>query len=136
MDLDTRTAKYFNIPLSMKDDPFRLIGVIGSIQAQRFVTGALQLYPEHTENLLRSFWRRSWGEDKEVEACLVAMKSDEVKEALREVTEEAVDRGAFGAPTMYFNEEGQEEQMFWGSDRFDIIAHCFNKQWLGPDPGK
>ena len=74
--------RYFNIPLKMKDDPFRLIGVIGSIQvkksgvhpifscsasqsqAQRFVTGALQLYPEHTENLLRSFWMRSWGEQK------------------------------------------------------------------------
>ena len=87
-------ARYFNIPLRMKDDPFRLIGVIGSIQvrrlvmglqniwssipwnrdivtlfhsvtlfqAQRFVTGALQLYPNHTENLLRSFWMRSWGE--------------------------------------------------------------------------
>ena len=24
--------RYFNIPLKMKDDPFRLIGVIGSIQ--------------------------------------------------------------------------------------------------------
>jgi len=138
----------------MKDDPFRLIGVIGSIQAQRFVTGALQLYPEHAENLLRSFWMRSWGEDKdvhspedliavatasgmtkeEVEACMEAMKSDKVKETLREVTEEAVDRGAFGAPTMYFNQEGKEEEMFWGSDRFDMIAHCFNKPWLGPDP--
>ena len=20
--------------------------------------------------------------------------------------------------------------------RFDMIAHCFNKQWHGPDPGK
>ena len=76
-----------------------------------------------------------------VEACMAAMKSDKVKEALREVatllfvlslsgndglfcssnqwqvTEEAVDRGAFGAPTMFFTEEDQEEQMFWGSDR-------------------
>ena len=34
-----------------------------------------------------------------------------------QVTEEAVDRGAFGAPTMFFTEEDQEEQMFWGSDR-------------------
>ena len=69
---------------------------------------------------------------------MAAMKSDKVKEALREVamimimmdssadqnnalqwqvTEEAVDRGAFGAPTMFFTEEDQEEQMFWGSDR-------------------
>ena len=110
-----------------------------------------------------------------VEACMAAMKSDKVKEALREVTtllltnfpphlewqvtEEAVDRGAFGAPTMYFTQEGREE-MFWGSDRwpsvtfnihyrhlnldvktilnsrFDMIAHCFNKHWHGPDPGK
>ena len=75
------------------------------------------------------------------------------------MTEEAVDRGAFGAPTMYFTEEGREEEMFWGSDRwqgvtfahlvaseserrkfldfrFDMIAHCFDKQWHGPDPGK
>ena len=37
---------------------------VSQSQAQRFVTGALQLYPEHTENLLRSFWMRSWGEQK------------------------------------------------------------------------
>merc|ERR1719458_301365 len=69
---------------------------------------------------------RSWGEDKDVHT----------PEDLMEVTEEAVDRGAFGAPTMYFTEEGREEEMFWGSDRFDMIAHCFDKQWHGPDPGK
>ena len=31
--------RYFNIPLRMKDDPFRLIGVIGSIQVRRLVMG-------------------------------------------------------------------------------------------------
>ena len=38
------------------------------------------------------------------------------------MTEEAVDRGAFGAPTMYFTEEGREEEMFWGSDRWQCVT--------------
>ena len=41
-----------------------IIQTVFYTQAQRFVTGALQLYPDHTENLLRSFWMRSWGEIK------------------------------------------------------------------------
>ena len=32
------------------------------------------------------------------------------------VTEEAVERGAFGAPTMFLHEDGENEEMFWGSD--------------------
>ena len=37
---------------------------------------------------------------------------------LKEVTAEAVDRGAFGSPTMFFSEGGADtEHMFWGSDR-------------------
>ena len=38
MDMERRTAKYFNIPFRMKADSFRLIGVIGSLQAQRWLT--------------------------------------------------------------------------------------------------
>ena len=34
------------------------------------------------------------------------------------VTEEAVERGAFGAPTMFLHEDGENEEMFWGSDIF------------------
>ena len=43
----------------------------------------------------------------------------EIFEALlKEVTAEAVDRGAFGSPTMFFSEGGADtEHMFWGSDR-------------------
>ena len=74
--------------------------------------------------------------EAEVALCLEAMKGMEVKERLKEVTEEAVDRGAFGAPTLFLREEGGEEEMFWGSDRFDMIASVFGKEWLGPDPGR
>ena len=43
MDLDTRTAAFFNIPFKMREDPFRMIGVIGSLKQQRFITAVLQV---------------------------------------------------------------------------------------------
>ena len=43
MDLEKRTAKYFNIPFNMKQDPFNLIGVIGSLQQQRFITAVAKV---------------------------------------------------------------------------------------------
>ena len=51
--------------------------------------------------------------------CLEEMKAEEVKTVLKQVTAEAVERGAFGAPTMFFSEQGEREHMhmFWGSDR-------------------
>ena len=48
-------------------------------------------------------------------AALVAQAQDQaVKDALRVNTEEAVKRGAFGAPTFFVG-----AQMFWGNDRLD-----------------
>ena len=49
------------------------------------------------------------------------------------MTQEAGNRGAFGVPTMYFGDQGL---MFWGSDRFDVIASVFNKKWNGTNPNK
>ena len=43
MDLDTRTAAFFNIPFKMREDPFRMIGVIGSLKQQRFITAVLKV---------------------------------------------------------------------------------------------
>jgi len=154
MDLETRTAKYFNIPLKMKEDPFTLIAVVGSLQQQRFTTAVLQTEPDLLEPLLRSFWVRCWGEDSpvhtveditkvarntgmgevEIQEALQNMKSDSVKTALKDVTEDAVERGAFGAPTMFFSQDCDNEQMIWGSDRFEMVAHLYKKPWLGPDP--
>ena len=63
MDLEKRTARYyydsniryitkyykifpirfFNIPFKMKADPINLIGVVGSLQQQRFITAVLKV---------------------------------------------------------------------------------------------
>ena len=56
-------------------------------------------------------------DSKQLSHCLKEMKTEEVKTELKQVTAEAVERGAFGAPTMFFREEGGAEHMFWGSDR-------------------
>ncbi|MEP6390515.1 MAG: 2-hydroxychromene-2-carboxylate isomerase [Halioglobus sp.] len=57
---------------------------------------------------------RSAGLD--AEALLAATQEPEIKQALIAATEEAVSRGAFGAPTMYIGDE-----MFFGQDRLDFV---------------
>ena len=48
---------------------------------------------------------------------LAALAADpQVKETLKTWTQEAVDRGAFGAPTFFV-----EGDMFWGQDRLDFV---------------
>ena len=42
-----------------------------------------------------------------------------MKAQLKAVTDEAVARGVFGAPTMFVG-----EQMFWGQDRLDWVREA------------
>ncbi|MFB6265357.1 MAG: 2-hydroxychromene-2-carboxylate isomerase [Bradymonadaceae bacterium] len=45
-----------------------------------------------------------------------ATGEDAIKAKLQELSDEAVDRGAFGAPTFFVGDE-----MFWGNDRLDFV---------------
>ncbi|MHB2081670.1 2-hydroxychromene-2-carboxylate isomerase [Pseudomonas sp. UBA6753] len=47
---------------------------------------------------------------------------DEVKAALRHATEEAVERGVFGAPTCFVGDE-----MFFGQDRLDFVEEALRQ---------
>jgi 2-hydroxychromene-2-carboxylate isomerase len=49
-------------------------------------------------------------------AILAQCVDPQVKERLKEVTQEAVSRGVFGAPTFFV-----DGQMFWGQDRLDFV---------------
>lgn len=46
-----------------------------------------------------------------------------IKDELRANTEEAVNRGAFGAPTFYV-----EDEMHWGQDRIDAVMEALERQ--------
>ena len=53
-------------------------------------------------------------------AAMMALVSQlEVKDRLKTLTERAVQRGIFGAPTMFVG-----EQMFWGQDRLDFVQQA------------
>ena len=52
-------------------------------------------------------------------ALLALAAEPEVKNQLKALTEEAVARGVFGAPTFFVG-----EQMFWGQDRLDFVREA------------
>jgi 2-hydroxychromene-2-carboxylate isomerase len=53
-------------------------------------------------------------------AVMLALTQDaEVKDRLKAVTQEAVDRGVFGAPVFFVG-----TQMFWGQDRLDFVKEA------------
>ena len=49
------------------------------------------------------------------------IQSDEVKQGLIANTSDAVERGAFGIPTMYTGPKGGDTEMFFGKERLDQI---------------
>lgn len=55
----------------------------------------------------------------DAEAILARAGDAEVKAALRRNSEEAVERGAFGAPTFFVGDE-----MFWGNDRLEFVEQA------------
>jgi 2-hydroxychromene-2-carboxylate isomerase len=56
-------------------------------------------------------------------ADMLALAADpEVKARLKTVTDEAIARGVFGAPTMFVG-----DQMFWGQDRLDWVKEALAK---------
>lgn len=56
------------------------------------------------------------------EGFLEVVNQQEYKDKLRTNTEEAVARGAFGAPTIFVGDE-----LFWGQDRLDFVEEALNR---------
>ncbi|XP_075114233.1 glutathione S-transferase kappa 1-like isoform X3 [Leptodactylus fuscus] len=151
-DLD-KVAEFYQVPLRQPSDFFHVILKKGSLSAMRFVTAVQMSHPEFLEQLSRELWLRIWSEDKDItepESILQAAKkagipedlgkkllstisSPEVKNKLRENTDQALGYGIFGMPSIvaHINEK---PEMFFGSDRFELLAHRIGEKWLGPVP--
>jgi 2-hydroxychromene-2-carboxylate isomerase len=56
------------------------------------------------------------------QALLALAAEPEVKERLKAVTQEAVARGVFGAPTFFV-----DGQMYWGQDRLDFVQQALKE---------
>ncbi len=55
----------------------------------------------------------------DAERLLVLALDDAVKARLRDMTDDAVERGVFGAPTFFVGDE-----MFWGNDSLRFLEEC------------
>lgn len=95
---------------------------------------ALQMHqPERFGDYCRAVYQAMWVDGRDMNdpavvaevlaaagfdpAALVALANrQDVKDRLKAVTAEAVERGVFGAPTMFVGDE-----MFWGQDRLDFV---------------
>ncbi|KAJ4931549.1 hypothetical protein JOQ06_025844 [Pogonophryne albipinna] len=153
-----RLSEYFNVPLRSPSDPFEAMFQKGSLNAMRFVTAVQEKGKggdEQVERVSRELWRRIWYEDKditepaslseagikaglsdsEIKELLELSNSKEIKNKLKSSTQNALDYGAFGFPLVVCHVNGKPE-MFFGSDRFELMAHCIGEKWLGPLPDK
>ncbi|XP_075965401.1 glutathione S-transferase kappa 1-like [Anarhichas minor] len=151
-----RLSEYFDVPLQAPSDPFEAMFQKGSLTAMRFVTAVQERETggdKQVERVSRELWRRIWSEDKditepaslseaamkaglserEIKEALELSTSEEIKDKLKSATQNALDHGAFGFPLVVCHVNGKPE-MFFGSDRFELMAHCIGEKWLGPQP--
>lgn len=59
----------------------------------------------------------------DAEAVLADTQRDDIKAQLKSNTEEAVRRGAFGAPSLFVG-----DQLFWGNDRLELMRAFLARQ--------
>lgn len=148
-----RNAKYFALPINPIENPFEVMVEKGTLKAQRFLTAIKMQHPEHLENVSRELWNRIWsrGEDiyekeslklaalkanmdeNDALNCVKLMDDSIVKDTLKKATEEAIEQGAFGAPWIVVH-TAKGPEVFFGSDRFPLIAMAMNEKWIGPLP--
>ncbi|MDP2345790.1 MAG: DsbA family protein [Deltaproteobacteria bacterium] len=141
-----RAAKYFDLPLGFPED-----FPANTLSTMRLLSLVADERPERLLPLSRAFWQRSWRDSQEVSkpdsmrAVCAAVDVDPalvdrigeqaVKDRLKAHTDEAVARGAFGFPAMLTVIDG-DEQLFFGSDRLNVMAFELGLPWHGPQPSR
>ena len=65
--------------------------------------------------------------DAQVKEIMAAAGGQEMKDRLKEVTGQALEKGAFGAPWLWVvtDRDGRKGEPFFGSDRYVFSFHCF-----------
>lgn len=133
-DLD-RYARRYGVPLK-----FNPHFPINTLMLMRAVTGIQLRHPERFQAFIDCLFHALWVEGRSLDdpatvaAVLtqngfdpnevLALTADEnVKAALKQNTEEAVQRGVFGAPSMFVG-----NQLFFGQDRLDFVLEALRAQ--------
>jgi 2-hydroxychromene-2-carboxylate isomerase len=133
-----RWAEYYGLPLVFPDPfPFRTLNTMRAAmflrqrgELEAFTREAFALYWQEggapqgrdadEEGPISSVARRIGVDAKEV---LGGVASPETKQALKDATSEAVERGVFGAPAFFVGDE-----MFWGNDRLHFVEAALQSE--------
>lgn len=129
-----RWADRYGVMLKLNPYPFMtntLSLMRGAVAAQK-----LGVFPAYHDAIFRAAWADALdlGEKAILTGVLqragiataeliAATGRQDVKDELRRNTDDAVARGAFGAPTFFVGDE-----MFWGNDRFDFVEEALRRQ--------
>ena len=131
-----RWAEHYGLPMEFPEPfPFRTLKTMRAAVAleedlEPFTREAFGLYWEEggapkgfeeadEDGPIREVARRIGRDPEEV---LESATTGEAKEALKSATDEAVERGVFGAPTFFVGGE-----MFWGNDRLHFVEVALQK---------
>jgi 2-hydroxychromene-2-carboxylate isomerase len=131
----TLWSHHYGIPFRMPTR-FPLI----TLRTPRALAAAERLLgPDAVPAFAAALFRAYWTEDKDITtddvigACardagldpaviLPAIEAPETKDLLRATTDEAIRRGAFGAPAMFVG-----DALFWGNDRIPLLEAYLRK---------
>eukprot|EP00389_Voromonas_pontica_P000217 GDKH01000319.1.p1 GENE.GDKH01000319.1~~GDKH01000319.1.p1 ORF type:complete len:239 (-),score=30.01 GDKH01000319.1:188-904(-) len=158
-----RHAHYLDLPMNIPST-----FPTNTINAMRLLTAVSLL---HSQDMLiaasRAIFKAYWVHDADIrkaEILIDALVNDgsfstteattllkrangaDVKDLLKQRTDDAVSRGAFGAPSIFVPSrclvspysqdvhDNESEEMFFGSDRLHLLAHSLGLPWFGPHP--
>lgn len=130
MDFD-RFARRYGVPLQ-RNPAFP----INTLTLMRGAIGIQAREPARFDAYVAAVFRAIWAEARNLndpattaqvlhaagfdpQALLALTQEAEVKDALKAATQQAIDRGVFGAPTFFVG-----DQMFWGQDRIDFVKEA------------
>lgn len=147
-----RLRDFYQVPLNAPVDVQDTLMNKGSLSAQRLLTSVSMTQPELTESLSRELWMRVWSRKQDISTAdnlvealknigvpderskelILSIKDKKVSERLKQVTAEALSYGAFGAPTIVTADANNKKQMFFGSDRMELLAFVLGEKYEGP----
>ena len=128
-----RWAEYYQIPMQMNPH-----FPMNTLTLMRILTGVQLLHLEKFEQVLKLLFDAMFGTPQNlneptvlaevlkpsgfsVEDIMSMVQSDVVKQKLITETEQAIQRGIFGAPTFFVGDE-----MYWGQDRLHFVEQAPN----------
>lgn len=106
---------------------------VNTLTLMRIITGVQMHRPGDFNACMDALFRMLWehginpedettlrdtlaGAGLDADALLALAGQDDVKQKLKDATNEAVERGLFGLPTIFVDDE-----MYWGQDRLDFV---------------